>query len=101
MLADPVEQPGLIYDLMCTHAQQAAEKASKGVPIHFGVEPPYTHDLGRLARMLAELVEVPDEITVAEQLTPHAVLSRYPDGLGGVDEAERAEAVAMARTVVA
>ena len=33
--------PGVLYELLCFHAQQAAEKAIKAVLIHQGVDFPY------------------------------------------------------------
>lgn len=101
VLADPLEQPGLIYELMCTHAQQAAEKAFKAVLIHRGVEPPFTHNVGLLLNLLEAVVTVPDSLAASAALTDYAVSSRYPDDLGEIGEAEWEEAVAIARAVVA
>ena len=53
VFADPVPQPGLLYELMCMHAQQAAEKALKAVMVRYGTEPPYTHDIRRLLLLVA------------------------------------------------
>ena len=101
VFADPLPQPGLLRELMCMHAQQAAEKALKAVLVYNGIEPPYTHDIRRLLLLVASYVEVPADIDAAGGLTQYAVSARYPDDLGEIDEAEWADAVATARAVVA
>lgn len=101
VFADPVPQPGLLYELMCMHAQQAAEKALKAVLVHHGTAPPYTHDIRRLLLLVAVHVDVPADVNNAGDLTRYAVAARYPDDLGEIDEAEWADAVATARAVVA
>lgn len=100
VFADLIPQPGLLYELMCMHAQQAAEKASKAILVHHGADPPCIHDVRR-PLLVGEVVDVPHEINSAGNLTQYAVAARYPDDLGKIEEAEWAEAVAVARAVVA
>jgi HEPN domain-containing protein len=48
---------------LCFEAQQAAEKAIKGMLMHRGVEFRYVHDLGRLVTLLEESrLEIPEEV---------------------------------------
>jgi HEPN domain-containing protein len=71
--------PGADLEAFCFHAQQAAEKAIKGVLLSRGIRFPYVHDLGALLSLAARHgVLVPDEIAAADRLTDYAVLTRYP-----------------------
>ena len=45
---------GAIYELLCFHAQQAAEKSVKAVLVHEGIEFPPTHNIQRLIALLPE-----------------------------------------------
>jgi HEPN domain-containing protein len=78
ILAETAPPSGVLLEALCFHAQQAAEKAIKGVLIHFGTEPPYVHDIERLIRLLTPHVIVPHEVCVTDALTPYAALSRHP-----------------------
>ena len=68
---------GLPLEIAAFHYQQAAEKALKGLLVDAGIAPPRTHDLRAL---LALFPERPPGIEqeIAEQLTPFAVIARYP-----------------------
>jgi hypothetical protein len=46
---------GVLYELLCIHAQQAAEKSLKAVLIHHGIAPPRTHNLARTMRPSATM----------------------------------------------
>jgi len=87
------------FDAACFHAQQAAEKAMKAFLIHAGVEFPFTHNLSKLAALVAaadpEFALLAD---VVEPLTPYAVELRYdadfwPDRETAEDARSRAERV--------
>ena len=92
--------PGVFYELLCFHAQQAAEKAIKAILIHFGANFPYTHNLQRLIEFLpAELQALPG-IAQAAALSPYAVLTRYPGETEPVSKEEHEEAVNVASEVV-
>ncbi len=91
----------VLWEDLCFDAQQAAEKAIKGVLVRLDVDFPKTHDI----RKLLDLVESsgrspPDEVRAAESLTGYAVESRYPEGEKPVTEDEHREAVALAERVV-
>lgn len=61
-----------------TLAQQAVEKSIKAALAARGVDFPFTHDIGGLARICdgAE-VPLPDDMSEADQLTPYAGALRY------------------------
>src|SRR5262245_12673762 len=70
---------------LCYLAQQAAEKALKGVCEHAGLTPPLTHDLKALVDLLDQQHAVPAEVHRAEVLTRYAVAERYLGALDGVN----------------
>ena len=104
-LAEAAPPEGVLLEFLCFHAQQAAEKALKGVLIgRTGEPPPRTHDLALLLDRLRDSGvggPLPLDAASAQALTQYAVLTRYPADLGEVDEAEWQRAVADARAVVA
>ena len=66
------------------HAQQAAEKALKGLLVRYQIEFDRMHNLEALLR-LAEPVApgISEELASAPWLTPFAVTARYPGAEGG------------------
>ena len=83
----------------CGLAQQAAEKAIKALLVAADVDPPRSHNLLRLARMLAEeraglLLEVD-----LEELTRWAIEGRYPDDLDEATTTDATRAVELAGQV--
>jgi HEPN domain-containing protein len=92
--------PGADLEAFCFHAQQAAEKAIKGVLLSRGIRFPYVHDLGALLGIATRHgIPVPEEIGAADRLTDYAVLTRYPLP-DAVTEDEHREATMLARLVV-
>lgn len=92
--------PGADLEAFCFHAQQAAEKAIKGVLLSRGIRFPYVHDLGALLALATrDGVPVPEKIAVADRLTDYAVLTRYPLP-DAVTEDDHREAIRIARRVV-
>jgi HEPN domain-containing protein len=64
--------------LACFHAQQAAEKALKGLLVLAGVDVPRSHELDAIARSLpGQLAERFDQQALVE-LSPWATKGRYP-----------------------
>jgi len=95
-----VKRPSdVLFEVLCFHAQQAAEKALKAVLIAKGVSPPKTHNIRTLLDLLPQEVIVPQEIEDAASLTDYAVTSRYPGDFESVDEEEYHEAVRLAETI--
>ena len=90
----------VLFEGLCFHAQQAAEKALKAVLIAKGVPPPKTHNIRTLLDLLPQEVIAPQEIEDAASLTDYAVTSRYPGDFEFVDEEEYKETVRLAETVV-
>jgi len=59
-------------------AQQGIEKSIKAVLAARGVDFPFTHDIGGLARICNEAeAPLPDDLGEADQLTPYAGALRY------------------------
>ncbi len=93
--------PGAYLEDLCFEAQQAAEKAIKAVMIKRNIEYPYVHDLARLLSLLEKAGEIiPDEIRKAEELTPYAVITRYPGTTRPATVQEYEKAVEMAEAVI-
>jgi HEPN domain-containing protein len=98
--ADPAHPDVLLEDL-CFDAQQAAEKAIKAVLVHRGIRFPKTHAIADLLSLAAKNdVEIPPDVSVATDLTTHAVDSRYPGMSESVSREEWIEAVASADRVL-
>jgi HEPN domain-containing protein len=92
--------PGADLEAFCFHAQQAAEKAIKGVLLAHDIRFPFVHDLGALLDLAARSgVPVPDPVRAADHLTDYAVLTCYPT-LEPVIEEELEEAIRLAEEVV-
>jgi len=90
----------VLFEGLCFHPQQAAEKALKAIPIAKSVPPPKTHNIRTLLDLLPQEVAVPEEIEDAASLTDYAVTNRYPGDFESVDEEEYKEAVRLAETLV-
>ena len=64
---------------LCFDAQQAAEKAVKGLMLARGIRHPFIHDLAALLSLVEESgIGVPAEVFEAAILTRYAVVARYP-----------------------
>ena len=94
--------PDVYLEDLCFDAQQAAEKAIKGVLLSRDIEFPYVHDLARLLLILESHGEpIPPDLRRVGRLTRYAVASRYPGPGVPVSEAQYLEAFEIAETVVA
>src|SRR5204862_4855633 len=81
------------FDLVCFHAQQAAEKFLKAALMLRGIAVPRTHDLSELVGLLPEETDLGVSPHELASLTPYAVQARYP-GIGEEqNETEAIEAV--------
>ncbi len=100
LAAIPLPQ-GVLYNELCFHAQQAAEKAIKAVLVHCGIEFRKAHDIDYLMTLLPPGVALPPEIEDLVSLTSYAVMLRYPGDYEDVTEEAYREAVHAARVVVA
>ena len=91
----------LLYEHLCFHAQQAAEKALKAVLVHHGVRVPRSHDLAYLTSKLPEDVSIPVHIIEFPTLTRYAVQQRYPGESPPLTPRHRRRALQLAQDTVA
>ncbi len=102
-MAELAIQEGL-YNQVCFHSQQCAEKAIKGLLVFQGRTPPRTHLLGDLLPLL-EPNPFDDELAI-QLLDRFYIPTRYPDALpGSLPEGlptskDAVEALALARQVL-
>ncbi|MBC7228099.1 MAG: HEPN domain-containing protein [Thermoflexales bacterium] len=84
-----------VYDVICFHAQQSAEKFLKAWLIEQGVDFPRTHDLEILAKLA--LPSFPDLQSLLDDLrflTSFAVEIRYPGFAAEKEDADRCRDIA-------
>jgi HEPN domain-containing protein len=94
--------PGVLLEDLCFEAQQSAEKGIKALLLSRGIPFPFIHDLARLLSLLEQAGEkIPDTVRRAAELTPYAVMTRYPGLAEPVTEERYREALAIAETVLA
>lgn len=92
---------GVLPEQICFHAQQAVEKAFKGILLKKGVEFPLTHDLEALLSIFeAASILIPENLQEAGILTPYAVETRYPGFWGEISDLDMHEALALAQQAV-
>lgn len=89
---------GGLYEQLCFHTQQAAEKSIKAVLLKIGIEFPFTHNLQALIDLLPSELhsELVDE---AVNLNPYAVATRYPGEIEPVTEDDYQDALRIAKAV--
>ena len=90
----------LLYEHLCFHAQQAAEKALKAVLVHHKIRVPKSHDLGYLMDLLPGDVSVPVSLVDLPVLTTYAVQQRYPAEVPPLTNKNRQHAVQLAEAAV-
>jgi len=73
-----IDEPGILYESRCFHAQQAVEKSLKAILIISGIEISKTHKIDELIRKLPKDILIPPFLSSAEILTTYAVTTRYP-----------------------
>ena len=89
------------WEDFCFDAQQAAEKALKGVCIVRGIRFPFSHDLAELLAVMEKGgVAIPEGMTDIAFLSDYATQTRYPGWGAPVTEDEYIEAVKAADTVL-
>lgn len=92
---------GAFLEDLCFEAQQAAEKAVKAVFVHRAVGFPYVHDLQKLLQRLEDHgVKIPKYVQQADELSPFAVLTRYPGLVRPVTKRQYRRAVRIAEAVL-
>jgi len=96
-LAGMRKSKGLLYEHLCFHAQQAAEKALKAVLVHRGIRVPRSHDLTYLMEALPKDVSIPPSLIELPTLTKYAVQQRYPGEISSVTARHRRTALKLAQ----
>jgi len=90
----------IFYEDLCFQAQQAVEKALKGLLIFHNIEPEKTHNLVSLIKELSKHIAVPKEISETVILNDYAVQTRYPGNYTSVSEDEYSQAVKAAEECI-
>ncbi len=90
----------LLYEHLCFHAQQAAEKAVKAVLVHHAIRVPRSHDLAYLLSMLPSDVTIPPSLLQLPLLTKYAVRQRYPGEDPPLTPKDRRSALELAESAV-
>jgi len=93
--------PGILWEIPCFHAQQAAEKAIKAVLISLAIKPPRIHDIGQLLDLVGPSLPRPTQVDQSRVLTQYAFVTRYPGGDVPVSKSDYREALRLADAVVA
>lgn len=92
---------GIYLEDLCFLAQQAVEKALKGLLLHRKVKFPYIHDIAELIRLVEKSdIEVPLDVREAARLSDFAVEARYPGLAEPVSQKEYLECLNLAEKVV-
>jgi HEPN domain-containing protein len=85
------------YEDLCYQAQQAVEKAIKGLLIYYGVEPQFTHNIGVLLEELRAYVNISNEIKETIKLTKYAIQTRYPGKYDDITKEDYEESIRIAK----
>jgi HEPN domain-containing protein len=91
----------VLYEHLCFHAQQAAEKALKAVLVVDGISFGHSHDLAYLLGLLPEEKSIPPSLIALPLLNKFAVQYRYPGDAPAVNAQQRKQAVRLAEDAVA
>jgi HEPN domain-containing protein len=90
-----------LWEDLCYHAQQAAEKALKAVLVKRKIRFRFVHDLNELIDTLEKHGQkMPEHVKRSVILTGYAVATRYPGNYEPVTKKEWKDAVALAESVV-
>ena len=90
-----------LWEDLCYHAQQAAEKALKAVLVKRKIPFRFVHDLNELIDTLEKHGQkMPEQVKGSIILTGYAVATRYPGNYEPVSKDEWKDAVALAKAVV-
>ena len=100
-IAREPHRPRVRREMLCFHAQQAAEKSVKAVLQSHGVVFPLTHNIRTLVDLLPPAAGLPPAADDAVELSDYAVMSRYPGEGEPISQQECDRAVALAEGVVA
>ena len=90
----------IFFEDLCFQAQQAVEKAIKGLIVFFNMEPIQTHNSVLLIKELSKQIDIPTEINEAVILNDYAVQTRYPGDYTPINEEEYLNAIKIAEDCV-
>jgi HEPN domain-containing protein len=90
----------MMYEGLCFHAQQAAEKSIKAVLVYLGIEYPKTHSIKWLIELLPPDIHRTDDLIVSTKLSSYATILRYPGEIEPATEDKYLEAIQLAEAVV-
>ena len=85
------------YEDLCYQAQQAIEKALKGLLIYFGIEPEFTHNIEVLLNKLKQFTDIPANIKLTTHVTVYAVQTRYPGEYDEITKDEYINAIKISK----
>jgi HEPN domain-containing protein len=85
------------YEDLCYQAQQAVEKALKGLLIYYGVEPEFTHNIEILLTNIEKHIKIPDNVKQSMKLTIYAVQTRYPGEYDEISKERYMESIKTAK----
>lgn len=92
---------GVFWEDLCFDAQQAVEKALKGLLTFYGIPFRFVHDIAELLTCLEQGgISLPEDVRLAAALSEYAVETRYPGPIEPVTEEEYQQAVVLAETVI-
>lgn len=77
-VAHLLRDPDPVPDAASFHVQQAAEKLVKAVLVGLDIDPPKSHDIGRLVAMLPDGLPIDADLAGLSVYTPLLALYRYP-----------------------
>ena len=80
-------------------ASRSTEKYIKALLVWQSIEFPRIHDIGELVVLLPEEVSLPLTTEEQEELTDHAVISRYPGNWEPIGQTEAEQAMALVHKV--
>jgi HEPN domain-containing protein len=95
-LAKVKAAPLVLYEDLCFQAQQAAEKALKGLLIYYQEEPEFTHNIDIILKAISKYTGIPDDVLKAIKLTDYAVFTRYPGEYDAITKEEYEKSIVMA-----
>jgi len=84
----------------CFHAQQAAEKALKGVLVELGIDFPKSHSLDRLVALMPSEIAARFDLDALIEITPWAVAGRYPEDIENPTTEEAGRIIDFAVVIV-
>ena len=93
-------QPGVMYNALCFHAQQAVEKSIKAVLTDRQIAFRRAYNIAYLLTLLPSDIDSPPEAIDAAGLTIYAVITRYPGDYEEITHDMYRDAIRVASAIV-